>query len=256
MDETSATPWGPGVLSAWGRRDRPAKGPRPELSVERIVDAAVAVAEADGLAAVSMHRVATELGASTMSLYRHLASKDELLQLMVDAAYGPPPPVPLDRGWRPALEAWARNMRAVLGRRPWTLRVPTTGPPTTPHSVAWMEQGLACVADTPLAQWERAATILAVSGYVRSDATLRADVDAAARDAGTSADATFERWATGLATLLDPGRFPHLLALLQADEPAAPADAHAAGPGHEGDAEFTFGLDRLLDGIAAHLRAT
>jgi len=252
MDETSATPLGPGVLSAWGRRDRPTKGPRPGLSVERIVEAAVAVAEADGLGAVSMGRVATELGASTMALYRHVASKEELLALMVDTAYGPPPPVPLDQGWRPALEAWARNMRAVLGRRPWTLRVPTTGPPITPHSVAWMEQGLACVADTPLAQWERAATILAVSGYVRSDALLRADVDAAALDAGTSTDKTFEDWAVGLAALLDPAHFPHLTALLTADEPPAPTDP--SGPGHEGDAEFTFGLARLLDGIAAHLR--
>lgn len=250
MDETSATPLGPGVLSAWGRRDRPAKGPRPELSVERIVDAAVAVAEADGLAAVSMHRVATELGASTMSLYRHVASKEELLELMVDAAHGPPLPVPLDEGWRPALATWARNMHATYLAHPWSLRVPTGAPPVTPHAVAWMEQGLACIAATRLAQWERVATILAVAGYVRNDATLQADLAAAAAASGLSPDAAFAAWGTRLAPLLDDRRFPQLTALLTSDEPGAPG---ADNP--EGDAEFLFGLARLLDGIATHLRA-
>jgi AcrR family transcriptional regulator len=249
MDETSATPLGPGVLSAWGRRDRPTKGPRPELTVERIVDAAVAVAEADGLGAVSMSRVATELGASTMALYRHVASKEELLELMVDAAHGPPPPVPVDAGWRPGLAAWARNMHAAYLARPWSLRVPTGAPPVTPHAVAWMEQGLACLAGAGLAQWERVATILAVAGYVRSDATLQADLTAAAAASGLSPDAAFAAWGARLAPLLDDRRFPELTALLTSEEPGAPG---ADNP--EGDAEFLFGLDRLLDGIATHLR--
>ena len=80
------------VETAWGLRERPSKGPKPGLSLDRIVAAAVKVAAAEGLAAVSMGRVAGELGASAMSLYRYVASKDELLALMVDAAVGPPPP--------------------------------------------------------------------------------------------------------------------------------------------------------------------
>lgn len=252
MDETSAPAddgLGPGVLTAWGRRDRPAKGPRPELGVEGIVEAAMAVADADGLGAVSMSRVARELGASTMALYRHVASKEELLELMVDAASGPPPPVPLDQGWRPAITAWARNLHAAYRARPWALRVPTSGPPITPHGVAWMEQGLACVAGTTLAQWERVAAILAVAGYVRSDATLQADLAATAAATGLSPDAAFAAWGARLAPLLDDGRFPHLSALLTSDEPGAPSS-----PPTEGDAEFRFGLDRLLDGLEAHLR--
>src|SRR5215469_11704523 len=80
-----------GLEAAWGLRGRPHKGPRPGLSLERIVAAAVRVADAEGLAAVSMSRVAAELGAAPMSLYRYVAAKGELLTLMVDAAYGPAP---------------------------------------------------------------------------------------------------------------------------------------------------------------------
>src|ERR1044071_8495408 len=76
------------IESAWGLRERPPKGPRPGMSVPAIVDAAVRVADADGLAAVSMSRVAKELGAATMALYRYVGSKDELLMLMVDTGYG------------------------------------------------------------------------------------------------------------------------------------------------------------------------
>src|SRR6516162_2662775 len=82
------------VAVAWGVRDRPHKGPRPGLSLERIVAAAVRLADAEGLAAVSMSRVAAELGAAPMSLYRHVTAKDELLTLMLDAAYGPYPAQP------------------------------------------------------------------------------------------------------------------------------------------------------------------
>ena len=78
------------VAAAWGVRERSHKGPKPALSLGRIVDAAVRVADAEGLDAVSMGRVAAELGAAPMSLYRHVSAKEELLTLMVDAARGRP----------------------------------------------------------------------------------------------------------------------------------------------------------------------
>src|SRR5215468_2656297 len=86
------------VAAAWGVRDRPHKGPKPGLSLERIVAAAVQVADAEGLAAVSMSRVAAELGTAPMSLYRYVTAKDELLALMLDAAYGPAPTGPAASG--------------------------------------------------------------------------------------------------------------------------------------------------------------
>src|SRR5580658_368521 len=97
-----------GIAAAWGVRERPHKGPKPALSLSRIVDAAVRVADADGLDAVSMGRVARELGAAPMSLYRHLSAKEELLELMVDAAWGDPPAAPAaGEEWRAGLARWA-----------------------------------------------------------------------------------------------------------------------------------------------------
>src|ERR1700733_2820868 len=105
------------IEAAWGVRDRPHKGPKPGLTLPRVVDAAVRVAEAEGLAAVSMSRVAAELGASTMSLYRYVAAKDELLDLMADQAYGPPPPPPEPgQGWREGLSQWAWGLRTTYSR--------------------------------------------------------------------------------------------------------------------------------------------
>src|SRR3954463_14399030 len=93
--------------AAWGRRARPTRGPKPALSLERIVDAAVALAQAEGIGAVSMARVAGELGSSPMSLYRYVAAKDELLALMVDAALGPVPQAAEDRDWGGRPQPWA-----------------------------------------------------------------------------------------------------------------------------------------------------
>ena len=100
MDDHGGAGLPASIEAAWGVRTRPSKGPRPTLSLERIVAAAVRVAAADGLAAVSMSRVAAELGVSTMSLYRYVGSKAELLALMVDVPYEPPPRPEPGEGWR------------------------------------------------------------------------------------------------------------------------------------------------------------
>ena len=99
------------IEAAWGIRERPRKGPKPGLSLPRIVEAAISVAERDGLAAVSMSRVAAELGASTMSLYRYVSAKDELLMLMADAAYGAPPVI-CGRWWSTPTSSNRRRSRS------------------------------------------------------------------------------------------------------------------------------------------------
>src|SRR5215470_9390724 len=182
-----------GVAAAWGVRDRPHKGPKPGLSLERIVAAAVQVADAEGLAAVSMSRVAAELGTAPMSLYRYVTAKDELLALMVDAAYGPPPAQPPPgtapgTGWRAGLSRWAWAMRAAMQRHPWVLHIPIRGLPTLPNEVAWFEEGLRCLQDTGLEENEKASAILLVSGYVRNAAMIDADIEAAVRASGKTPD--------------------------------------------------------------------
>src|SRR5262245_35900157 len=98
------------IAAAWGLRERPNKGPRPALSLQRIVAAAVRVAAADGLQAVSMGRVASELGVSTMSLYRYVGAKEELLALMADLTFeAPPARRGPEESWRDGLARWART---------------------------------------------------------------------------------------------------------------------------------------------------
>src|SRR5437773_485762 len=93
----------PGIEAAWGLHRPPSRGPKPALSLDRIVRAAIGLADARGLDAVSMGRVAAALGAGTMALYRYVRTKDELLVLMVDAACSDTPaPRRPDESWRAA----------------------------------------------------------------------------------------------------------------------------------------------------------
>jgi AcrR family transcriptional regulator len=230
------------IEAAWGIRPRPNKGPKPGLSLDRIVAAAVKVAASEGLAAVSMSRVAGELGASAMSLYRYVGSKDELLALMVDAALGPPPPAPPGEDWRAGLSRWAWGYHDALRRHPWALQVPIGGPPTTPNGIAWMEDGLAALAGTGLEEGEKLGVILLLSGYVRNEATLAADIAAAA---ATSGSEVMPAWSSLIRRLTDAERFPALHAALASG---------ALDQDDDPDDEFEFGLERVLDGVEVLVR--
>ena len=106
--------------------------------MRRVVRAVVELADRDGLAGVTLPKVAAALGFTGMSLYRHVGSKDELLTLMVDAALGPPPALPESSGWRADMRHWAGAERDVYRRRPWLVRVPVSGPPSgRTRSAGW-----------------------------------------------------------------------------------------------------------------------
>src|SRR5215472_16722632 len=136
-------PLPPGLDLLWGRREHGRRGPRPELSADAIVEAAIRVADAEGLEAISMARVAAELGFTTMSLYRYVASKDELLQLMFNAsALGAESLVIEGDGWRPRLRAWAVIQREMLDRHPWITQMPMPAPPLAPNPLHFDEHGM------------------------------------------------------------------------------------------------------------------
>lgn len=239
MDDDTETGLPASIEEAWGVRRRPRKGPKPGLDLERIVSAAVDVAASEGLEAVSMSRVATELGSSAMSLYRYVAAKDELLALMVDAAFDTPVrPAAEGEDWRAGLSRWAWTYHDALRRHPWVLRVPISGPPVTPNQIAWLEDGLRSLAGTGLTEPEKLSVILLVSGYVRSEATLAADLQ-------TATGPIMPNWGRQIASLTDPERFPALHAAIGSEAVARDDDP---------DDEFTFGLERLLDGIEALVR--
>jgi AcrR family transcriptional regulator len=234
------------VSAAWGIREGATRPRQGGLSLDRIVQAGIAVATTEGLASVSMNRVATELGAATMSLYRHVSAKDELLAHMVDACYLDVPPDEPAEGWRAGLSRWAHGQHTVLRRHSWILRVPIGGPPLMPNHVRWFERGLAALRATALREAEKPSVLNLVGGFVRNHATLEADVLNAARATGVPPEDIGARYASALARLTDAARFPGIHALLDA----------RVFLGHDtiGD-EFQFGLDRVLDGIDALVRA-
>jgi len=229
------------IEMAWGLRERSTKGPKPGLSLDRIVRAGVGLAASEGLAAMSMGRIASELGAGTMALYRYVANKDELLALMVDAAFDAPPAASPRERWRSALTRWARENLAVLRRHPWILRVPVSGPPTTPNLVRWFERGLQALRSTGLPEGEKVSVLQLVDGFVRNEALLKADLQTAA-SAGSAMASSGSSYGQLLATLVDAERFPAITAVIASgalDRPDEP------------DADFQFGLERILDGVAA-----
>ncbi|GAA2676626.1 TetR/AcrR family transcriptional regulator [Streptomyces aculeolatus] len=239
------------VEAAWGLRPRPHKGPKRGLTLEGIVAAAVAVADAEGLEAASMGRVAKELGVSTMALYRYVATKDELVTLMVDGAFGPPPPLPEGVGddWRAGLRHWYQAIGTAMFAHPWAVaHIPSGGPPVTPNQLAALDQALYVLRDTPLTEFEKVATALLVSNQVRAEVTI-------ALAMGGSAD--FERlmgeYSHFLLRVSDTGRLPHLRTAVEGgafDEP----DVQAPQKPSDYD-EFAFGLERVLDGIQALIDA-
>jgi AcrR family transcriptional regulator len=233
------------LAAAWGAYVRPTKGPRPGLSIERIVEATIKVALTDGLAAVSMNRIASDLGTAPMSLYRYVASKDELLALAVDSALGAPAPSNPAGGWREALSAFAWGMLAAYRKHPWTLRVPVNGPPITPNQIAWLERGLSGLRAANLTEAEKMSVIILISGFVRNEATLAANINTAILATGSTAQEAMTSYGRLLKRLTDAERFPALHAVISSgaiDSPDSPDD------------QFTFGLERILDGIAALMR--
>ena len=133
-------------------------------------------------------------------------------------------------------------MRAAMRRHSWVLHIPIRGLPTLPNEVTWFEEGLRCLQDTRLEENEKASAILLVTGYVRNAAMIDADIEAAVRASGKTPDEWMASYARTLALLADPQRFPALTKFI-----AAGVFDRADPP----EAEFTFGLDRVLDGLAA-----
>ncbi|GAA3276886.1 TetR/AcrR family transcriptional regulator C-terminal domain-containing protein [Dactylosporangium vinaceum] len=223
----------------WGRDTARRRGPKPALTLDEIGRQAVAVADRDGLDAVSMKAMATHLGLSTMSLYRYLESKEELLSLMLHIAYGRPD-LPPAADWRAGAEQWASALAARLHEHPWIVQVPMAEPPLEPNPLAWTEAGLAVLCGTGLPVPDQLSALLVIDGFVRSHTALSLQIGAAgATRAPRVRPGTYGQ---RMAALVDPAVFPHL-----ARAGAAPSEPDF----HTG--QYTFGLALILDGLAAHI---
>ena len=228
----------------WGRREAGHRGPKRGMSVEVIVEAAVRLADAEGLEAVSMARVAKELGFTTMSLYRYVESKEELLQLMWNAsAQGVNGLVLEGTDWREKLKMWATVQRQVLDLHPWLTQMPMAAPPLAPNSLAFVERGLETLDGTGLSEADKLRVIGLLSSYTLNEARMAHDAARAAVQAqagsGTEAPAAWTFDAL-LRELLDERTYPRLyhIAWAEPDEDVLTEKQ-----------EFLFGVDRVLDGV-------
>ncbi|MET9614616.1 TetR/AcrR family transcriptional regulator [Kitasatospora indigofera] len=236
MARSKAEKRDPGTSLAllWGEPEQPRRGPKPSLSTTRIVAVAIGIADAEGLDAASMQRVAAELDVTTMALYRYVPGKADLVDLMVDAALGPAAAVAdVPGGWRPQLAAWARQSWGLYCRHPWILTATAMRRQAMgPNQLSWLDAALAALAGTGLSAAHRHRTVLLVIGHIRSLAQQRADGD-------EQAD---QEWNRLTAELLERhrDRFPAL------------TEAIAAGAFAPPDEDpLDFGLERILDGVAA-----
>ncbi|GAA2688927.1 MULTISPECIES: TetR/AcrR family transcriptional regulator [Actinosynnema] len=226
----------------WRTDTRPTRRGGP--GVDRIVAAAVALADADGLAALSMRRVAEALGVGTMSLYTHVPGKAELVEAMVDAVSATTPREPVAGGWRERLEAVARDNRALLLRHPWLLDAPLHRAVLGPGTIGKYEHELGAVDGIGLDDGEMDAVLTLVLGHVRATARAAVDAERARTGSGMGDEQWWAKAGPALAAVLDEERYP-----LAVRVGAAASTAHRAP--HDAEHAFAFGLRRVLDGVAA-----
>ena len=163
----------------WRYRRPHRLGRKSTLDVEAVVSAAVRLADEGGLEAATLPKVAEELGVTAMSLYRHVGSKHELLQLMMDAASGPGcTRVDGPSGWRDGLKRWAVDLWSLYQVRPSIPGLPSTPsrPLQDPHQVAWLERGFEQLASTELDWNEKLTALTLLSGFVRQAALLQEEL--------------------------------------------------------------------------------
>ena len=190
----------------WRTSQQPTRGPKPKLDLDQIVRVAIELADEDGLAPLSMRKVAERLGVGTMSLYTYVPGKAELLDLMVDASVGPSEVV--DGGWRERLERIARESWDRYHRHPWLLEITMVRPVLGPNVTARYDHELQAVDGIGLTDVEMDAVITLVAGHVEGAARRALEAALAERRTGMSDLEWWEARAPFLERVFEPERFP------------------------------------------------
>lgn len=223
----------------------PRRGPQRALTVDAVVAAATHVADRDGLAAATMRRVARALGVAPMSLYTYLPGKAELLDLMLDAAYGRMSrTVTAGQPWRARLTSVAESNRALFVIHPWAATVSTLRPPLGPGSIGKYDYELSALDGLGLTDLEMDDCLTCLLTFVQACARNALDADAARRDSAMNDE---QWWAVAgplLHRVSDARSYP-----LASRVGAAAGAAHRSA--HDPDHAYRFGLHRVLDGLAS-----
>lgn len=239
----------PGVALGWGLVKPPQRGPKREMNIAQIVETAIAIADKDGLAAVSMNRIASALGYTAMSLYRYIPSKDDLLLLMQDtAADFPDPPERPAAEWRESMRDYVKETMGVFLKHPWFGDLPVSGVPLGPNTLKIVDWGLRLMREMPLNAYEKMSFVLLLSGYARSCGMIMRDMRRAVQ-AGSSEEAfSGIPYTAALRALVKPEQYPDLYPIVESGAYTGENESENT----VGD-DFIFGLERILDGIELYV---
>lgn len=234
----------------WGAAEPGRRGPKPRYSVDEVVAAAISVADAEGLSAISVRRIAVELGVSPMSIYTYVPSKAELVDLMLDRVLGEVRDVEAEcSGWRDCLTAIACERWALAERHPWTLDLAMHRPPLGPNLVRRHEAALRILDGTGLDELTKDLVIDVLHQFLLGALKEARDAREAERVSGLTDEQWFAEAEPAIKARLDPERFPFVLRLGEAWRTAD--KAVFADPMWR----FRFGLGVVLDGIEALIEA-
>ncbi|GAA3755401.1 TetR/AcrR family transcriptional regulator [Plantactinospora mayteni] len=233
----------------WGVPDRPRRGPKPKLTVDQIVQAAIAIADREGLAGLSMRRVADELDVTAMSLYTYVPGKAELVDVMLDTVHARTAEPDDDRGdWRSRLERLARESYDRYRRHPWLLQVASGVPVLGPNLLARYDRELAAVDGLGLTEIEMDLLVNLVADYVHGAVRGAVETARMRQRTGMTVEQWWQSYEPLLAQVFDPERYPVAARVgsVAGAEYQAPADPARS---------FEFGLHRVLDGIEAFIQS-
>jgi AcrR family transcriptional regulator len=233
-------------VNIWMRPERPARGPKPAYSRAQITEAAVRIADAEGLEAATMRRIAAEIGAGAMSLYRYVPSRDNLVELMADRLMGEIDVTGMPSGdWRADLTRYADGLRAMWLRHPWIATVQRSLPSFGPNQLLLIER-LMGVLDAFVSIDENLGLMAILTGYV--EGTVREEISSAeeVRRSGLSESEWMARSYSYVDGLVKSGEYPIFTKIVM----------EARQPHLSRDDQFRYGLQRVLDCIAAALPST
>ena len=227
----------------WGSVAEPTRGPKPGLTVDRIVAGAIGLADADGLAALSMRNLAAALGVGTMTLYRYVPGRAELVALMVDEVSRPGEPPDPALGWRERVAAAARGEWAMYLRHPWMLHIAQGRPMLGPNAMDSTELALSNFAGTGLSPREMIAAVMTVSSFVAGLARSALEATQAAGATGISDEEWWAAHGEHLTSAFTENRHPLLTSVGEAGAWEQSATLEY----------LEFGLARILDGLAVRI---
>ncbi|HEY1652557.1 MAG TPA: TetR/AcrR family transcriptional regulator [Acidimicrobiales bacterium] len=234
---------GRGVI--WERPERAARGPAPSLSREEITAAAVAMADTQGIDAVSMRTLAVQLGVGAASLYRYVDRKDELIDLMVDAVMGDDLQFNIRGDWRDDLRSFARGLRAMTLRHPWVAVHGAGRRNLGPNTARRYEQVLSAIDGLGLEIDEMLVMVETLDAFIRGHSLDELSEQESARRSGLDQEEWMQVQAPYVQSLINGGHYPLLTRVV--------FDARSPHDPHRLKNSFDLGLERVLDGLSAML---